>query len=60
MIPKRFNKVARTVGELKELIKDLPDNLPVRCDMEDQVTMVVMNNTNLIDKDPHLEFMGVW
>jgi len=63
VIPKKFYNVkepdfpviAKTIGELKEVIKNLPDDLIINQEYTDYSgTVIVVYNIN--ENDPHLQF----
>lgn len=60
-IPTKFYKgedrpVANTVGELIEILKELPAELPVDQGFNNKGTVVVVFN---VDSDPFVEFLEV-
>lgn len=60
IIPKKFYKAgnhptARTVGELKEILEELPDDLRVEAGFGDMAQVVVYNHGQY---DMHMEVIG--
>jgi hypothetical protein len=58
-IPKRYYKagnhpLAGTVGELKKLLNDLPNDLPIECGFSSCAQLVVYNHGQ---SDMHLELI---
>lgn len=57
-IPEKFYKAniphptAQTVGQLKAILSELPDSLPVRGPFDDAVKLIVFN---IRDEDVHLQ-----
>lgn len=52
--------IARTVGDLKKLLNDLPDELRIEASFGDNVCLVVYNTSEKYHKphEAHLRFFG--
>jgi hypothetical protein len=52
---------AHTVGQLRRLLSELPDDLSVQCELEGYVTVTVVNvGDDDLDLEPHVMLSGDW